>query len=1665
MKNMPKKTAISLVVATMSATTLVNHSVEANALGDIQQVTNATESGSETPISKGYIHLSNLNWIEEQSSVGWGEIKKDENYDNNKITLQLDGEAAEFSKGLAAHAISTLVFDVSQYSQTYTRFTSYVGVDYSRGNNGNGVKFTISKSNDGQHWTELATTDVLKGNTDAVFIDVDIEGAKYLKLYAHHNGNDAADHAVYASPRLMTADYDISTETISGIKTVAQYDKEIREKYEVDQQLSEELKLLLLQRTFTDRIGYHTLQNIAAQGTDYLNTINWLLNNKQVLELYVLGGTLEKGASYTNSINVLTDLYAKYNADFNDAQNGELYLKMAISLSLSHAKEIKFWTGNSVPSNAATRYAMYKEIYTNGTMASGINAPSTELFKNLPVELMRWVMDNQLDDEQMTWLIDYSLDQKAKGRNYLDAYNYISYRHDFAMDYDRDIYYSEENYDQWNEKYNIKDLTGYGERGFHKLWMVFEDGAVCGGLAKTYANLDKIFGMPAGGIGQPGHGATLTYRLNSEGKGVWHIQNDISGFKESEKGERFPLDWGSKTNSWVSYYNVSYILLGQHSLNNYDDFITASYYNFLADVYKTDTEKQIEIYNEALKVQNYNLDSLVGLINTYKNSSNKTSADYLELAKKIAEGQTFFPLPFVDLMKLMEPLVTDDTDKVVFDMLKTTTLQRATQATAGDSTQYQECINIAKYLLGTNTMELASFSFDGENAGKIMIDESYANSNIRWEYSLDNWQTKKETGDKEVTLTEDELNRINVTDDIQISLVGTSEIYTIDITEQQAPTIYANDLENQIKGATAPLEYSEDGGNTWKLYEDERFTGDRTLKVRYRASGTKLQSDVSECSFTQDIEQADRKYIPLENVSLYLYSSQNNNKDHAAINMIDGNIYTGWHNTFNGERDKYYSVEFNQARYLTAMEYFGDGGNGKLKDVDIYTSMDGINWEKNTEIRNIPNNNEWKVLNLTEPTLTKYVMIHAISTHGARPNEFITGKILNFFEDTTKEMAPEVTVTYNTEELTNQDVVATINLPQGYEVVGDATHTFTENGTHTFIYQSPTGKEYTHEVTVNWIDKVAPTATISYSTTNKTNQSVVATLNIQEENITIENNKTSHVFDSNGEYIFTIRDQAGNRAEVKATVTWINKEKPVLDVTYSTEEETDQPVMATLITEDVQVKSINGKVITVTNNNGNKEYIFIDNGEFTFEYIDDYGNTGSTTAKVDWIVKIPDVEATDIKVTYSEPHLTNQDVTATIELPEGYTIIGDATHTFTQNGTHTFTYQSVHGTQYTHTITVDWIDKVAPTATVTYSNENQTNQNVIATLNVLEENITIENNNGEASYEFNQNDEFTFIIRDQAGNRAEVKAAVTWINKETPVLDVMYSTTEETDQPVLATLVTEDVQIKAINGKVITVTNNNGRAEYIFTDNGEFTFEYVDDYGNTGSTKAEVNWIVKTPMEETPDNGAGNETPDSGTDNETPEQPNYIIPDSIKPFIDLNVVSVSGGNATQNDPLSLQVLDSVDIDTLTTMIESFGAYRLTFERKEQQDQLSMITYVVTIQNESETYHLTMTVAEDQNEIINYLDSLIEDQATADEQPSTDNNVSGATTPESKPSTDSNESGATTPESKPSTDNNESSTTNSDNKPETGMTLNLPLILGGIMTTLSGIVATYKNRRK
>ncbi|MGE5403704.1 MAG: hypothetical protein ACM3PP_02075, partial [Candidatus Saccharibacteria bacterium] len=55
-----------------------------------------------------------------------------------------------------------------------------------------------------------------------------------------------------------------------------------------------------------------------------------------------------------------------------------------------------------------------------------------------------------------------------------------------------------------------------------------------------------------------------------------------------------------------------------------------------------------------------------------------------------------------------------------------------------------------------------------------------------------------------------------------------------------------------------------------------------------------------------------------------------------------------------------------------------------------------------------------------------------------------------------------------------------------------------------------------------------------------------------------------------------------------------------------------------------------------------------------------------------------------------------------------------------------------------------------------------------------------------------------------------------------------------------------DVVASLVNSsESITITNNNGSAQYTFTSNGSFTFTFKDAVGNTGSATAAVSWIDK----------------------------------------------------------------------------------------------------------------------------------------------------------------------------------------------------------------------------
>jgi hypothetical protein len=110
--------------------------------------------------------------------------------------LSLRGQ--KFMRGFGVHANSTLEFDLT--GGTYSRFRATVGVDDETEGNGS-VLFQVFVDNES---TPRFSSQTLTGEDAALPIDVDISGAKSLRLVVTDAGNDNDfDHADWAQARLI----------------------------------------------------------------------------------------------------------------------------------------------------------------------------------------------------------------------------------------------------------------------------------------------------------------------------------------------------------------------------------------------------------------------------------------------------------------------------------------------------------------------------------------------------------------------------------------------------------------------------------------------------------------------------------------------------------------------------------------------------------------------------------------------------------------------------------------------------------------------------------------------------------------------------------------------------------------------------------------------------------------------------------------------------------------------------------------------------------------------------------------------------------------------------------------------------------------------------------------------------------------------------------------------------------------------------------------------------------------------------------------------------------------------------------------------------------------------------------------------------------------------
>ena len=1144
----------------------------------------------------------------------------------------------------------------------------------------------------------------------------------------------------------------------------------------------------------------------------------------------------------------------------------------------------------------------------------------TKWFENYTIEEMRFVMNNSIDDESMLWLNLYTQEKIEKNNNnlrYLTPHPYVAYVY---PNYGRDLYYAEENKDYFNDlfsvrkndlnsgkelldangnstgrlglwdvtytipggkdvpEYTLKVTRGTSEDKLYKVWMnivnKFGTGAVCGGISKTGSNIRGVHGIPSSVIGQPAHAAIIYYTQDDNGNGYWNLDNDVDGWAYSEKGERMLLGWGNA--SFSRGYSVVYMALAQEVINDNDKFEQSEKFVYLADVYKDDLSKKEETYRKALNIEPLNIDAWYELINVYNESSNKTEKDYYNLAEEMAESLKYFPLPMTHLTNLIKPRLTSVEYSYRFSLLQTRILTEASATpnnTADNYYVYQPSLTryMANFLLRTLDNRIATFSFDGEDAGKIVLASRYDNNGVRWDYSLDGKQTWKKVSfsaeeEHKWQLTKEELASITSENDIYVHIVGIdydeANVYKIDISESAGlpETLFASDLENKILGATPVVEWKYNENDEWKVFGEEEpvLTGDKTIILRMGATGTHITSkDNVTYTFTDNDVNPNRKYIPVSHIRLENVSTEATNQQGSAAFALDANYNTRWHSAWNGsDTERYITVKFDQPYNISAVEFVpAGGGNGKIYDGTVWGSMDGENWsvlsqKKGLTYTNAANDVTQAIANIKNfdadvPQRVQYVKIVADRTNG----NWFTARAFNFYEDTTAKIVASFSF--------DGAKAGEINLIDS-EYEGEWKYSLDGGNT----WKTATGNK--HQLSKSELKNITSENGIKIKLANdETEYSIkIKAAEVLELNPYVndlENRLIGLTNVSNLEWKYSDGNEwtsyseeepivKGNKTlQVRTKATGITVPSNVLEYRFTEDNQSDEM-------KYIPIKHLSIHGYSSQSVDSARPY-------YAPNVIDGNPNTLWHT---DFRYSIANTEAY-ISIKLDKPrHISGLDYFHTNSTIEQYGFMKNGTVYVSEDGEnwkeagafqdaiqddtvkHLEFSKPVYG-QYVKLV-IESYDNVFAVASminlyedvsqgesnvsIKYDITRKTNQAVTA--EVVSKDIKILNNNGSKKYVFNENGSFTFEYEDAAGERKSITAKVDWIDKTSPVGMISYSTRDVTNEDVVATLTSSEE---------VTITNNNGSDKYTFTENGEFTFEFVDAAGNEGTATANVTWI------------------------------------------------------------------------------------------------------------------------------------------------------------------------------------------------------------------------------
>ena len=1046
----------------------------------------ATQGNIEQLNAKKSVFLSDLKYDKEKSRAGWNILLYDKNVKQGQLSLTVNGKREFFSKGVFAHADSLVAYNIEGLQ--FDRLQGYFGIDAAVTNETDGVKLLIYADDITKN---LVAEDTRLNSTltigQSVFFDIEIPaGTKYLYIGADKAGHNKSDWATFGGVKLIKNGY--VAPKLEGVESLEKLDEKLRT-YNSATEAIAQAEFDVLKRALIKRTGYRQLIEMMDVSEERRLAIEWLMQDVKHLKDFMMAG--EPNSNYSDAFQVLGRLLKKHGRDLSDntpilrGTRGDLYNRMMMSLAVAHSGNVCFWLDNRSCSDAVERYELYKEMHANGLLRN-------DIFETIEAEEMRWIMEGMLSNKELKWLNYYSRVRRLNKKSadlteadiqnlknvqpHLDPYVYIRYTFDYK--YDLDKYYTGDG-TNWKQKYGFDEFDiSYGltningsEQKVRKLWMVFEEGAVCGGISKTGTNLWTAFGMPASVNGQPGHAAYLQYGVQGaeNGKtytaengedyraGIWWLGNNISGWVESEKGERLLAGWGynrdRRNKDELGGYNVSYVLLAQNNLNRYADFVKAREMAMYAEIFseanvsgspkdagqivnieKADAAKTADlikgerIYDELLNVTPRDYEAWKGLVISYLKDRSKSESDYVTLAGRLAEGLKEYPLPMADLINALEEATKDASHRSSIRQLRNAALEKAIKGLPKnkDFLQPDAARDMANRILGRQE-EMVKFSFDGNNAGSIVLGSKYASGETRYEYSLDGKHTWKETSDKIHKLSEDELAELTEEHDIVVHFIGDGGKFgdggnldannpehirkhaiVIDIKRHATPRVAVNDLENKVVGDIEKLEWKAADSNTWnELTNETRFDGDKTIMVRKRNSGTSLFSEEVALGFKPNEENKAKQYVPSSRIKIKSVSSEQADRNNRKEYALDGNPETFWHSAWNGSDSKREIVlELDKVIKLKAFEYMPrqdvSGANGTVTVGEILTSEDGVNFTS-AKVANWARNSVLKRVEFENPIKAKFVKFVGREATGG----YIAAAMINLYEDATAETEPE----------------------------------------------------------------------------------------------------------------------------------------------------------------------------------------------------------------------------------------------------------------------------------------------------------------------------------------------------------------------------------------------------------------------------------------------------------------------------------------------------------------------------------------------------------------------------------------------------------------------------------------------------------------------------------